>query len=172
MSCVHVYTGDGKGKTTASLGLLLRATGAGLRCRVFQFLKKGEYSEIECLHERFPEVKITQLGSGQFIRDLAHIPQAELDRAADGLAQARAAVESGAYDLVILDEINGAMAMGLVPVDAVLALMRARPAHTEIVLTGRNAPQTIIDEADLCTEMRKIKHYYDGGIQARKGIES
>lgn len=172
MSCTHVYTGDGKGKTTAALGLLVRATGAGLRVRVFQFLKKGEYSELQTLRERFSEIEVTQLGSGRFIMDLQNIPQEELAIAARGFAQARDAVMRGDYDLVILDEINGAMSMGLVAASDVLALMRDKPARTELVLTGRGAPPEIIDAADLCTEMRKVKHYFDTGLQARKGIES
>ncbi len=171
MSCVQVYTGDGKGKTTASLGLLVRAVGAGLRVRVFQFLKCGDYSEIETLRARFPEVEVTQLGSGKFINPQC-IPQDELDRAANGLVAAREALASGAYDLVILDEANGAMSMGLLPVEAALDALRSRNDRTEVVLTGRGAPQAIIDEADLCTEMRLIKHYYNAGVPARKGIES
>ncbi len=170
MSCVHVYTGDGKGKTTASLGLLVRAVGAGLRVRVFQFLKCGAYSEIDALAERFPEVEITQLGSGKFINPKS-IPEDELRRAADGFAKAREAVLSGAYDLVILDEANGAMSMGLLPVDDVLRLIRERPERTELVLTGRGAPEAVIGAADLCTEMRMVKHYYQKGVPARKGIE-
>lgn len=171
MSCVQIYTGDGKGKTTAALGLLVRAVGAGLKVRVFQFLKQGDYSEIEALRARFPEVEVTQLGSGRFINPKA-IPQDELDRAAVGFAAARDAVLSGAYDLVILDEINGAVSMGLVLEQDVLALMAERPDRTELVCTGRGATQAMIDAADLCTEMRKVKHYYDAGVDARKGIES
>lgn len=172
MSCVQVYTGDGKGKTTAALGLLVRAVGAGLRVRMFQFLKKGDYSEIETLRQRFPEVEVTQLGSGRFIGPGRPIAQEELDLAARGFAQVREAVLGGGYDLVIVDEANGAMSMGLLPVEAFLALIRERPEGTELVLTGRGAPQAILDAADLCTEMRKIKHYYDAGIPAREGIES
>lgn len=171
MSCTHVYTGDGKGKTTASLGLLLRAVGAGHRVRMFQFMKKGEYSELKTLRDRFPEVEVTQLGSGKFIMDTNNIPPDELERAASGFAMAREAVTSGEYDLVILDEANGAMSIGLLPVNDVLALMRDKPDRTELVLTGRNAPQEIIDAADLCTEMRMVKHYYEQGVPAREGIE-
>lgn len=172
MSCTHVYTGDGKGKTTAALGLLLRAVGAGLHVRMFQFLKKGEYSELQILRQRFSDVEVTQLGSGKFIMDLQNIPQEELDLAARGFARVKEAVMSDEYDLVILDEINGAMSMGLVPAADVLALMQGKPARTELVLTGRGAPREIIEAADLCTEMRKVKHYFDAGLQGRKGIES
>lgn len=171
MSCVQVYTGNGKGKTTAALGLLLRAAGAGLRIRVFQFMKKGHYSEIDTLAQRFPEIEVTQLGSGKFINP-KNIPQDELDRAAAGFAQAKEAVMSGEYDLVILDEANGAMSMGLIPVSGMLALMAGRPERTELVLTGRDAPEAVIQAADLCTEMRMVKHYYEAGVPARKGIES
>lgn len=171
MSCVHVYTGDGKGKTTAALGLLLRAVGAGLSVRVFQFMKRGAYSEIEALASRFPEVAVTQLGSGSFI-DPRHISEEDRQLARQGFWLAREAVESGEYDLVILDEANCALDMGLLSEDSVLALLAARPERTEIVLTGRAAPPRIIEAADLCTEMRMVKHYYEKGVPARKGIEA
>ncbi len=170
MSCVQVYTGDGKGKTTAAIGLLVRAAGAGLRARAFQFLKKGDYSEIEALRARFPEIEITQLGSGRFV-DPKNIPADELARAESGLSLARAAVTGGEYDLVLLDEVNGAVSMGLLPAEAVLSLIRDRHERTELILTGRGAPQAVVDAADLCTEMRCVKHYYERGVPARKGIE-
>ncbi|MCL1963975.1 MAG: cob(I)yrinic acid a,c-diamide adenosyltransferase [Firmicutes bacterium] len=170
MGYVQVYTGDGKGKTTASLGLLLRAVGAGLAVRVFQFMKHGETCECAALADRFPEVEVTPLGSGRFINP-RDIPAAERARAADGFGRAAEAVRSGAFDLVILDEINGAMDMGLIPVEDVLRLMRDRPSRTELVLTGRGAPQAVVDAADLCTEMRMVKHYYQKGVPARRGIE-
>lgn len=171
MSCTQVYTGDGKGKTTAVLGLLMRACGACLRPRLFQFLKKGMYSELKTLRDRFPEIEVDQFGSGKFITDLNNIPQEDRDLAARGFAMAREAVMSGDYDLVILDEANTAMSMGLLSVDAMLGLMRDKPERTELVLTGRDAPQAIIDAADLCTDMRMVKHYYQQGVPARKGIE-
>lgn len=170
MGCVQVYTGDGKGKTTAALGLLLRAVGAGMRVCVFQFMKHGDYSEIQIIQARFPEVAIRQLGSGVFINP-QNIPAEEIKRAQKGFAQAKEAVLSGAYDVVVLDEINGAMAIGLLCVEDVLRLMREKPERTELVLTGRDAPQAIIDASDLCTEMRMVKHYYQKGIPARRGIE-
>ncbi|MDR0897381.1 MAG: cob(I)yrinic acid a,c-diamide adenosyltransferase [Oscillospiraceae bacterium] len=169
MAYVQVYTGDGKGKTTAALGLLLRATGAGLSARVFQFLKRGDYSELAALSARFPEVEVTQLGSGRFV--FPPIPQDEIDRARAGLAQAREAAASGAYDLLILDEINGALSLGLISIEDVLALIAARHERTELVLTGRGAPDALLAAADLVTEMRCHKHYYEAGIPARTGIE-
>jgi len=170
MGCVHVYTGDGKGKTTAALGLLLRAVGAGHRACLFQFMKKGEYSELRALRERFPEVEVHQLGSGRFV-DPQRIGKDELDRAAEGFGKACTAIESGEYDLVILDEANVAFHIGLLSAEAVLRMLRDRPERTEIVLTGRSAPESIIGAADLCTEMRMVKHYYDCGVPARKGVE-
>ncbi len=171
MSCVHIYTGDGKGKTTAALGLLLRAAGAGLSVRVFQFLKKGDYSEIHTLAARFPEIEVTQLGSGQFINP-KNIPPEEIARAAKGFAQASEAVLSGRYDLVILDELCGAVAGGLIPEADVLRLLATKPERTEVVLTGRGATDALIAAADLVTEMRMVKHYYEKGVPARPGIES
>ncbi|MCL1796129.1 MAG: cob(I)yrinic acid a,c-diamide adenosyltransferase [Clostridia bacterium] len=170
MGCVHVYTGDGKGKTTAALGLLMRAVGAGYRVCLFQFMKKGLYSEIRSLRERFAEVEIHQFGSGKFI-DPQRIDEDDLVRAAAGFDGARAAIQCGAYDMVILDEANVALHIGLLSTDAMLSLLREKPERTEIVLTGRNAPEAIIKAADLCTEMRAIKHYLDCGVPARKGIE-
>jgi ATP:corrinoid adenosyltransferase len=170
MGYVQVYTGDGKGKTTAALGLLMRASGAGLRACVFQFLKCGRYCEMETLASRFPEIEVIQLGSGRFV-DPQHISAEEHERAAQGFARVREAVMGGGYDLIILDEINGAMDMGLVPVEAALSLLRDRPKDLELVLTGRNAPKAIMDVADLCTEMRMVKHYYQQGVPARRGIE-
>lgn len=170
MSYVQIYTGNGKGKTTAALGLLLRASGAGLRARVFQFLKRGDYSEIEALRARFPDVEVTQFGSGRFVNPKC-IPEEELRRASDGLSTADEASSSGDYDLVILDEALGAVSLGLLPAADVLRLMRRRHTRTELVLTGRDAPPEIVEAADLCTEMRCVKHYYESGVPARKGIE-
>lgn len=170
MSYVQVYTGDGKGKTTAALGLLLRAVGAGMRVCIFQFMKCGDYCEIEAIHKHFPDVLVRQLGSGVFINPNC-IPDTERERAAKGFAQAREAVCSSAYDIIILDEINCAMAIGLISIEDVLQLIQDRPEHTELILTGRDAPAAIIDAADLCTEMCMLKHYYQKGIPARRGIE-
>lgn len=170
MSFVQVYTGDGKGKTTAAMGLLLRAVGAGMHTCIFQFMKCGNYCEIETIKSYFPDILVQQLGSGEFINP-KQIKNADRERAEKGFAMAREAVISGVYDIVILDEINGAMAMGLIPVEDVLMLMKDKPERTELILTGRDAPSAIINAADLCTEMRMIKHYYQKGIPARRGIE-
>ena len=166
---VQIYTGDGKGKTTAALGLSLRACGAGLRVCVLQFLKHGDYSEIRALRQLTPQVTLRQFGSGRFVRGQ---PSADdLQAAEEGLQAAKRAITGGAYDLVILDEINVAAAMGLVTIAAVLELLRQRPPEVEVVLTGRQADAAIIAAADLVTEMKAVKHYWADGVKARVGIE-
>ena len=166
---VQVYTGDGKGKTTAALGLALRAAGAGLRVYIGQFIKNADYSEIAAL-ERFADcITIEQFGLGCFI--LTQPGQEDIDAAHRALAALEAGLRSGAYDLVIADEANVAVALGLISEQELLALINCRSPQVELVLTGRGAPQSVLDRADLVTEMRSIKHYYDQGILSRKGIE-
>jgi cob(I)alamin adenosyltransferase len=166
---VHVYTGDGKGKTTAALGLALRAVGAGLRVYIGQFVKGMHYSELDGLAMLGDRVEVHRYGRGCFIR---REPDAEdVQAARQGLQAAREALSCGEYDLVILDEINVAVYFGLISADDVLGLIEARPDHVELVLTGRRADPSVIDRADVVTEMREIKHYYARGVQARTGIE-
>jgi cob(I)alamin adenosyltransferase len=168
--CVQVYTGDGKGKTTAALGLALRAAGAGLKVFIGQFIKSSPYSEIKAL-ERFSDlISIRQFGRGCFIR--GNPCQADVDMARQALDAIGAALRSGAYDVVIADEANVAFGCKLVSEADLIALIDARPPHVELVLTGRNAPDGVIERADLVTEMKPVKHYYDKGVPARKGIES
>lgn len=168
---VQVYTGNGKGKTTAALGLALRAVGRGLKVFIIQFMKGGgPYGEHLAAEKLAPLLTICQTGrSGWVNRDNPDKEDRQL--AQDALTMAKEALLSGDADLVILDEINGAVAMGLVEAEQVLALMEGKPAHVELVLTGRNADPRIIEAADLVTEMREIKHYYKAGIAARIGIE-
>ncbi|TXT45472.1 MAG: cob(I)alamin adenosyltransferase [Spirochaetes bacterium] len=171
---VQVYTGDGKGKTTAAIGLCVRALGAGLSVYIGQFIKGMRYSEIQAL-EKFqsmgsdPVLKIEQYGRGCFIyRDPGPEDQAA---ATLGVGKALLAVKSGKYDLVILDEINVAHKIGLVTDADLDILLAARPETVELVLTGRYAPPLLLARADLVTEMRPIRHYYEIGVQARDGIE-
>lgn len=168
---VQVYTGDGKGKTTASLGLIVRALGAGLSVYLGQFIKAGRYSEIECL-ESLVSARLTckQYGKGCFIFREA----SDEDRVAarEGLVEARAALRSGEYQVVVLDEINVACSLELITVDDILDLIDERPQGVELILTGRHADEAVMKRADLVTEMREIKHYYKEGVLARKGIES
>jgi len=166
---LQVYTGNGKGKTTAALGLSLRAAGAGMKIYIAQFLKQGDYSEIKAL-ERFSDVIVVeQFGLGQFVK--GHPTQAEIDAAQDGLDKARQQLLSGDYDMVILEEANVAVAVGLFPVKDLMDIIQQRPDHVELVITGRNAALEVMEKADLVTEMKAIKHYYDQGVQARIGIE-
>lgn len=166
---VQVYTGNGKGKTTAALGLAVRAAGAGLNVFIGQFLKQGDYSEIKAL-KRFDDlITLRQYGQGRFLRGKPS-PE-EVDAARAGLADLRTALASRTYDLVIVEEGNVAVACGLITVADLLDLLAARPDSTELVITGRQAPAELIARADLVTEMQEIKHYYQQGITARTGIE-
>jgi cob(I)alamin adenosyltransferase len=166
---VQVYTGDGKGKTTASLGLVVRALGQGLRSAVLQFMKSDPtWGEIVTLGKL--GVPVRQCGLDHWVFK-GEASEEDLAAAAAGLAAARALVESGDYDLVVLDELATALFFELVTVDAVLAMLAAKPPAVELVITGRRAPEELIAAADLVTEMRPLKHYYDAGVKARPGIE-
>ena len=166
---VHVYTGNGKGKTTAALGLCLRAAGAGLSVYIGQFMKKGRFSELKAL-ERFDDlITLEQFGRPGFIR--GEPTDEDKSLASEGLAKIRLAMQSGRYSLVLMEEINVALHLGIVAIDEVLAILADRPTDVELVLTGRYAPDEVIKRADLVTEMREIKHYADAGVPARVGIE-
>jgi cob(I)alamin adenosyltransferase len=166
---VQVYTGDGKGKTTAALGLALRAAGAGLRTYIGQFVKGMKYSELESLKRFSDLITIHQYGRDCFIdKD----PEKEdIQMAREGLDKAEKAMTSGKYDLIILDEATIATYYNLFSVDELLAVVEKRPEEVELVITGRRADARIIEVADLVTEMKEIKHYYQEGVQAREGIE-
>ncbi|HJV35851.1 cob(I)yrinic acid a,c-diamide adenosyltransferase [Geomonas sp.] len=168
---IQVYTGNGKGKTTASLGLALRAVGRELTVCMIQFMKGGgPYGEQMAAERLAPFLTIVQTGRPGWVnKDNPH--QEDKKLTAEALELARKAVTGGEYDLVILDEINGAVSMGLVPVEGVLELMADKPPRVELVLTGRNADPRVVEAADLVTEMREVKHYYKAGVPARVGIE-
>ncbi len=166
---VQVYTGNGKGKTTAAVGLGMRAAGAGLRVLMVQFMKGRRYSELDSI-ALVPNFEVAQHGRDEFVSK-EHPEDVDLELAGAGLDHARKAIESGQYDLVILDEVNVAADFGLVPVGEVAGIVRARPRHVEVVLTGRYAPKEFIDMADLVTEMNETRHFYSKGVKARKGIE-
>ena len=166
---VQIYTGDGKGKTTAALGLALRAAGAGKKVFMAQFIKSGEYSEIKAL-ERFSDlITVKQYGLGRFIKN----SPSDKDRAIlqKGISEIKAVMTSGDVAVVILDEINVALKLGLVKIKTLLNLMDLRPSHMELVLTGRGADPAILEKADLITEMTCVRHYFAKGVPARKGIE-
>ena len=166
---VQVYTGDGKGKTTAALGLALRASGHGLRTYIGQFMKGQPYGELEALRDH-RLITIEQYGDVRCIHR-EEVTSEHLDQAHRGLERVREAMLSGEYDIVVLDEVNVTIWFGMLDVEKVLALLDQRPAHVEVILTGRRAPQELIERADLVTEMRMVKHYYEQGVMARKGIE-
>lgn len=168
--CVQVYTGNGKGKTTAALGLALRAVGRGLKVCMFQFIKGGgKYGEHLAAEKLAPLLTIIQTGRPGWVntKDITE----DRRTAQQALVQARELLISGEYDLFICDEINGSVGFGLIDVEQVLELISSKPEKTELVLTGRNADERIIEAADLVTEMREIKHYYKAGVPARTGIE-
>lgn len=167
---IQVYTGNGKGKTTASLGLALRAVGRGLKVCVFQFIKGGgQYGEHLAAEKLAPLLTIIQTGRPGWVNTA---DTTEDRRAAqDAFVRAGELLASGDFDLFICDEINGAVGFGLLDVEQVLELIKHKPYKTELVLTGRNAHQLVIEAADLVTEMRDIKHYYKAGVPARTGIE-
>jgi len=166
---VQVYTGNGKGKTTAALGLGLRAAGAGLRVYVAQFVKGMKYSELDILEKLSDSITIRQYGRDCFIFKK---PEEEDIRAArEGLKEVREVMCSGKYDVIVLDEANIATYYNLFSVDDLLDFIRSKPEDIELVITGRMADPMVIEEADLVTEMKEIKHYYQKGIQARDGIE-
>lgn len=165
---VQVYTGNGKGKTTASLGLSIRAAGAGLNVLIVQFMKQGGYSEIKAL-SAFDNIQVEQYGAGKFVK--GNPSKEERESCAKGYARLCDLLASGAYDLVVAEEANVAHMCGLFSEQDLLHLLKIRPDHVELVITGRGAPDALIAAADLVTEMREIKHYYQNGVTARVGIE-
>lgn len=170
---IQVYTGDGKGKTTAALGLVMRALGAGLRVYIGQFMKKGSYSESKFLSDlkkniKKYNIKIEQFGAKRFI---GRKPAADDKQAAiKGFKRIKEVIDKGKYDLIILDEINVVLHYKLLPIEEVVSVLKDKPAALELILTGRYAPAKIIKAADLVTEMKQQKHYYKK-IRARQGIE-
>jgi cob(I)alamin adenosyltransferase len=165
---IHLYTGTGKGKTTASLGLAIRAAGAGKRIFISQFIKGMYYSELDSL-KRFPEIKLKQYGLDCFI--VNQPTQKDIDAARKGLKEVSEMIAQNEYDMVILDEICIALHYHLFEIEEVLSLLKSKPEKLEIVMTGRYALSELFEIADLITEMTEIKHYYNKGIEARKGIE-
>ncbi|MBS4032343.1 MAG: cob(I)yrinic acid a,c-diamide adenosyltransferase [Clostridiales bacterium] len=168
---VLVYTGNGKGKTTAALGLALRASGHGEKIFMVQFRKNDpSYGEIQAIQKFLPDFTVVQSNKDRILVR-GYFMQEDINDAHNGFLQGKSAVLSGRYDLVIFDEINIAMDYDLLPVEDVLQMLEQKPSHVDIVLTGRNAPQAIMDAADLVSEVKEIKHPFKSGIKARKGIE-
>ena len=166
---VQIYTGSGKGKTTAALGLALRAAGAGLKIFIAQFIKKKMCSEHRAL-ERFEDcITIKQYGKGLILN--RPVTTSDIAAARKGLEESRDVMLSRDYDIIILDEANVAVKRGLISVDALLELIKDKPTGLELIITGRYADERVIEAADLVTEMKEIKHYGKKGVKARVGIE-
>ena len=165
---VHVYTGNGKGKSTAAFGLAVRAACAGKSVYVGQFVKDMKYSET-AIADVLPQIVIEQLGRGCFISKDPE--QLDIDAAGEAMAKCAEILRSGAYDVVVLDEINIAIYYGLIDVNAATNAIQNRASYVEVVLTGRYAKDEVIELADLVTEMTEIKHYYKQGVLSRKGID-
>jgi cob(I)alamin adenosyltransferase len=166
---IHIFTGNGKGKTTAALGLSIRAAGAGLKVYFAQFIKKGDYSEIKALRRFSDQITVRQFGLGRFTD---HNPTPEdIQAARSGLEQVKQVMADNNHDIIILDEANVAVKFGLFAVQDLINLIVHKPYEMELVITGRYASPRVIDIADMVTEMKPIKHYYLKGVEARVGIE-
>lgn len=166
---IQVYTGNSKGKTTAALGLALRAAGAGLKVFIAQFIKKRRCSEHKALGRFKDLITVNQYGTG-FLKS-GKPTKSEVAAAKKGFEEIEKIISSKKYDMVILDEINIAVHSNLIAVEELLDLLDKKPPETELILTGRYADERVIDKADLVTEMKEIKHYFKKGVKARKGIE-
>lgn len=165
---IQVYTGNGKGKTTAALGLALRAAGCGLKVYIAQFLKGRDYGELNTL-KKIKNIKLEQFGAACFIK---RVPQKkDIQLAEAGLAKVKKVLLKKSFDMVILDEINIALKLGLLKTERVVRLLKEAPGDVELILTGRCAPVQILKIADLITEMKEAKHYFSRGVKARRGIE-
>lgn len=166
---VQIYTGDGKGKTTAALGLALRAAGRGLKVFIAQFAKGMFYGELEALKRFESQITLHQYGRKCFIHD--EPTEEDIRLAREGWREIQEIMDGGEYDLLIVDEIGIALHYRLVTLEEVRELIRRKPETVELVLTGRKIPEELYPQADLVAEMLEIKHYYNAGVQARKGIE-
>jgi cob(I)alamin adenosyltransferase len=168
---VLVYTGNGKGKTTASLGLALRAAGHGEKVYIIQFMKGDEkYGEVKAIRQYLPNVELVQKGLDAFIKR-GHPSSQDLKLAQEGLNLAKDVILSEEYDLIILDEVNVAVDYGLLAEQDVLDLIASKPSFTTLVLTGRYASENILQKADMISEVKEIKHHYNQGVAAQQGIE-
>ena len=167
---IQVYTGNGKGKTSAAFGLALRAAGRGLKVYIIQFIKGGfDYGELYVV-DKIPNITLRAFGRGRFITEKP--PQKkDVELAEQALQLATDVVKNGEYDVVILDEINVALDLKLIDLNETLELIKNKPEHVELVLTGRNAPNQIVEAASLVSEVREIKHPFKEGCKSRKGIE-
>lgn len=165
---IHLYTGNGKGKTTAAIGLAIRAVGAGKKVFIGQFVKGMQYSELVTF-ARLPEINVRQYGSDCFIEN--NPTDKDIEAAHKGLKEVESIIANNKYDVIILDEICIALYYNLFTIEDFAAVLSRKNENTEIVLTGRYAHPFLYEIADLITEMKEVKHYFNRGVQARKGIE-
>jgi len=169
---IQIYTGNGKGKTTAAIGQAVRSAGFGLKSYIIQFMKEFHYNEHKALKNLNEWITIEQYAGDDFVYKKEPPDKKEIDKARRGLASAKAKMLCGKYDLIILDEVCVSIYFGLFSDEEILTFMKQKPENIELILTGRYCPDKLLDKADLVTEMKEIKHYYQEGITARKGIES
>ncbi|MCD4774146.1 MAG: cob(I)yrinic acid a,c-diamide adenosyltransferase [Bacteroidales bacterium] len=166
---IQIYTGNGKGKTTAAIGLAIRAAGHNKNCFIGQFMKGREYGELKTL-QKIPQIEIEQFGITKCITK-EEVSEEYKEKSKKALLKCESKMLSGKYEIIVLDEINVSVWFGLINEKDVLDLIAKKPENVELILTGRYAPESIIEKADLVTEMKIIKHYYDKGVNARNGIE-
>ena len=169
---VQIYTGIGKGKSTAAIGQAVRAAGYDLKTYIAQFMKEYPYNELISLKHLSEWITIEQFGGDEFVYKKKLPGKVELDKAKKGLQTAKEKMLSGDYDLIILDEAIVAIYFKLIKTKDLIEIINAKPENLELILTGRYCPDELIDLADLVTEMKELKHYYQKGVTSRKGIES
>jgi len=169
---VQIYTGNGKGKSTAAIGQAVRAAGFGLKTYIVQFMKEFPYNELISLKHLSEWIAIEQFGGDEFVYKNELPGKEELDKAKRGLALAREKMLSGEYDIIILDEAIVAIYFKLIETKELIEFIKSKPENVELILTGRYCPEELVELADLVTEMKEVKHYYQKGITSRRGIES
>ena len=169
---VQVYTGNGKGKTTAAIGLAIRAAGFGLKTYIAQFMKEFPYNELITLRKLSEWITVEQFGGDEFVYKKELPGKEDIDKAKRGLKSATEKMLSGEYDIIILDEACVSVYFKLISTGDLLKILEMKPTNVEIIITGRYCPDEIIEKADLVTEMKEVKHYYEKGILSRRGIES
>jgi len=169
---IQIYTGNGKGKSTAAIGQAVRAAGFGLKTYIAQFMKEYPYNELNSLKYLSEWITIEQFCGDDFVYKKELPGKDEIDKARRGLAKAKSKMLSGKFDIIILDEVCVSIYFGLFSDEEILTFMKQKPDKVELILTGRYCPDNILEKADLVTEMKEIKHYYQDGIKSRQGIES
>lgn len=169
---IQVYTGSGKGKTTAAIGQAVRAAGFGLRTYFLMLMKEFPYNEVKSLDKLKDFISVVQVGKDDFVYKKVLPSEEEKSKVKNALNEAKIKMLSGAYDLIVLDEIFVSIYFGLISKEEVIEFIEAKQYNIELIMTGRYCPQEIIDKADLVTEMKEVKHYYEKGVLARRGIES